>query len=39
MYAPHAVGQRHGAPVPTRTVNIEMTQFEFTAGVVYRFGN
>lgn len=38
MYAPHADVSGTELLVPTRTVNIEMTQFEFTAGLVYRFG-
>jgi long-chain fatty acid transport protein len=39
MYAPHASisGVELGAPL--RQVEIEMSQFEFTAGLVYRFGN
>ena len=39
MYAPRAsvTGTELGAPL--RTVEIEMSQFEFTVGAVYRFGS
>jgi long-chain fatty acid transport protein len=39
MYAPRAsvTGTELGAP--TRTVEIDMSQFEFTVGAVYRFGS
>jgi long-chain fatty acid transport protein len=39
MYAPRATvsGTELGAPL--RHVEIEMSQFEFTAGVIYRFGS
>lgn len=39
MYAPHASVSGVELNAPTRLVDIEMSQFEFTAGVVYRFGN
>lgn len=39
MYAPHASVSGPELLFPTRQVDIEMTQFEFTAGLVYRFGN
>jgi long-chain fatty acid transport protein len=38
MYAPQASVSGPELQFPARTVNIEMSQFEFTAGVVYRFG-
>lgn len=39
MYAPHASVSGQELIFNTRQVEIEMSQFEFTAGVVYRFGN
>ncbi len=39
MYAPHASVSGVELFAPGRRVEIEMSQFEFTAGVVYRFGN
>lgn len=39
MYAPHASVSGPELLFPTRQVDIEMTQFEFTAGLVYRFGD
>jgi len=39
MYAPHASVDGVELGAPGRQVHIEMSQFEFTAGVVYRFGN
>ena len=39
MYAPHASVEGVELFAPGRRVEIEMSQFEFTAGVVYRFGN
>jgi long-chain fatty acid transport protein len=39
MYAPHASVDGVELNAATRQVHIEMSQFEFTAGVVYRFGN
>jgi long-chain fatty acid transport protein len=38
MYAPHASVTGTELGVPTRFVEIEMSQFEFTVGAVYRFG-
>lgn len=38
MYAPHASVEGVELFAPGRRVEIEMSQFEFTAGVVYRFG-
>jgi long-chain fatty acid transport protein len=38
MYAPHASVSGQELIFNTRQVEIEMSQFEFTAGVVYRFG-
>lgn len=39
MYAPNASVDGVELFAPGRRVEIEMSQFEFTAGVVYRFGN
>lgn len=39
MYAPHASVSGVELGAPNQAVEIEMSQFEFTAGVVYRFGN
>ena len=39
MYAPHASVSGHELLFTTRQVEIEMSQFEFTVGVVYRFGD
>jgi long-chain fatty acid transport protein len=39
MYAPHASVEGVELFAPGRRVEIEMSQFEFTAGIVYRFGS
>lgn len=39
MYAPHASVRGTELGAPLRNVEIEMSQFEITAGVVYRFGS
>jgi hypothetical protein len=39
MYAPHASVRGVELGAPLRNVEIEMAQFEVTAGIVYRFGS
>ncbi len=39
MYAPHATVSGVELVTPGRAVEIEMSQFEFTVGAVYRFGS